>query len=112
MKIRTYLAATIVASTLFVSPVIHAASLSIHSPLHAMFAKEKTVKFSLRNDSKSSVELKVGENLMTVAAGKTLSLNLPVGTRIVANSSTPSHPAGTLITQVTKQLSDTVLSFQ
>ena len=112
MKIRTLLATTLISSTLFVAPAIHAASMSIHSPLHAMFAKEKTVKFELRNDSKSSVELKVGENLMTLAAGKTLSLNLPVGTRIVANSGTPSHPAGTLIAQVTKQLNDTVLSFQ
>lgn len=112
MKIRALLATTIVVSTLFASPAVYAASVSIHSPLHAMFAKEKTVKLGLRNDSRTSLELKVGEKVMTLAAGNTLDLNLPVGTRIVANSSTPTRPAGTLIAQVSKELDGTVLAFR
>ena len=112
MKIQVLLATTIIVSTLAVSPATYAASVSMHSPLHAMFAKEKTVKLSLRNDSNTSVDLKVGENIMTVAAGKTLSLSLPVGTKILANTSTPAHPAGALITEVTKQLNGATLSFK
>lgn len=112
MKIQVLLATTIVVSSLFASPAIYASSASIHSPLHAMFAKEKMIKLSLRNDSNSSVDLKVGENVMTVAAGKTLSLNLPVGTRILANTSTPTHAAGSLIAEVTKQLNGATLSFK
>ncbi len=75
-----------------------------------MFAKEKTVKLSLRNGSASSIEVKVGEELMTLTAGQAVNLNLPVGTRIIANTDTSTVKAGTLITQVSKDLSGAVVT--
>ena len=69
-----------------------------------MFRNEsKTVKLSLRNDSGAPIELKVNDQIMTLEAGKSLGLKLPVGTRILANTATPAHPAGSLITQVIKE---------
>jgi len=67
-----------------------------------MFGKTKTstVKLSLRNDSGAPMEVKVGDKVMTLDPGKPVSLNLEVGTRIVANSATPNHPAGSLIEEV------------
>src|SRR5882724_4973689 len=56
-----------------------------------------TVKLSLRNDSGSAMEVKVGDKVMTLDPGKPVTLSLEVGTRIVANSNTPNHPAGSLI---------------
>ena len=69
-----------------------------------MFAKTKTstVKLNLRNDSGSAMEVKVGDQVMTLDPGKPITLNLEVGTRIVANSATPNHAVGSLIEEVVK----------
>jgi hypothetical protein len=94
----------------FTPHFVNAAPANLHAPLNAMFAKEKTVKLSLRNGSSSSVEVKVGEELMTLAAGQAVNLNLPVGTRIVANADTSTVKAGALIAQVSKELSGAVIT--
>ena len=92
----------VVATSLLAVPAVYAAPASISSPVHAMFSKTKstTVKLSLRNDSGSPMEVKVGDKVMTLDPGKPVSLNLEVGTRIVANTSSPNHPAGSLIEEV------------
>lgn len=46
------------------------------------------------------MELRAGETVITVAAGKTITVNLPLGTRITTNAATSKHPAGTLILEV------------
>jgi hypothetical protein len=94
------------------SHIVHAAPTSFHGPINAMFAKEKTVKLSLHNGSASPIELKVGENIMTLAAGQIVKVDLPVGTRIITNTTTSNAPAGALITQVTKELSGAVLTLK
>jgi hypothetical protein len=92
----------VVASSLLAAPAVYAAPASISSPVHAMFAKTKssTVKLSLRNDSGSPMEVKVGDQVMTLDPGKPVNLKLEVGTRIVATTGTPNHPAGSLIEEV------------
>jgi hypothetical protein len=92
----------VVAASLFAAPAVYAAPASISSPVHAMFSKTKsnTVKLNLRNDSGSAMEIKVGDQVMTLDPGKPVTLNLPVGTRIVANSATPNHAVGSLIEEV------------
>jgi hypothetical protein len=90
MKGLNRLTVVVVATSLLATPAVYAVPANISSPVHAMFAKTKstTVKLSLRNDSGSAMEVKVGDKVMTV------------GTRIVANSTTPNHPAGSLIEEV------------
>jgi hypothetical protein len=102
MKGFNRLAVVVVATSLLAAPAVYAAPASISSPVHAMFAKTKstTVKLSLRNDSGSAMEVKVGDKVMTLDPGKPVTLNLEVGTRIVANSTTPNHPEGSLIEEV------------
>jgi hypothetical protein len=104
MKGFNRLTVAVVTTTLLAAPAVYAAPLSVSSPVHAMFAKTKstTVKLSLRNDSGSPMEVKVGDKVMTLDPGKPVNLNLEVGTRIVANSTTPNHPAGSLIEEVIK----------
>ena len=94
------------------SHIVHAAPTTFHAPINAMFAKEKTVKLSLHNGSASPIELKVGDSLMTLAAGQIVKVDLPIGTRIVTNTTTANAQAGTLITQVTKELSGVVLTLK
>lgn len=104
MKSSNVFVVATVAATLLLSPAVYASPINLHAPLNAMFAKDKNVKLSLQNDFKASVELKVGEKVVTLEAGKSLSLNLPVGTRIVANSDTSTIHTGTLITEVSYAL--------
>jgi hypothetical protein len=104
MKGLNRLTIAFVATSLLAAPAIYAAPASVTSPVHAMFGKTKTstVKLNLRNDSGSPMEIKVGDQVMTLDPGKPVTLNLEVGTRIVANSATPNHAAGSLIEEVIK----------
>jgi hypothetical protein len=104
MKGLNRLAIAVVTTSLLAAPAVYAAPANISSPFHAMFAKTKatTVKLNLRNDSGSPMEVKVGDQVMTLDPGKPVSLSLEVGTRIVANSATPNHPVGSLIEEVIK----------
>jgi hypothetical protein len=100
--IRRYLLASpLVLACLFSSPVLHASVASSFTPDHAMFAKSvKTVKLVLRNTSSSPIELRAGEKIITVDAGKTATVELPAGTRITTNAATSKHPAGTVLIEV------------
>jgi hypothetical protein len=102
MKGLNRLTIAVVAASLLAAPAVYAAPAIVSVPVHAMFAKTKstTVKLNLRNDSGSAMEIKVGDKVMTLDPGKPVTLNLEVGTRIVANSATPNHPAGSLIEEV------------
>ena len=104
MKSLNRLIIAVVAASLLATPAVYAAPASISSPVHAMFSKTKstTVKLSIRNDSGTAMEVKVGDQVMTLDPGKPVTLKLEVGTRIVANTATPSHPAGSLIEEVIK----------
>jgi hypothetical protein len=105
MKSFNRLTFAVVTIALSAVPAVYAAPASISPPIHAMFSETKLemVKFSLRNDSGSSMEVKVGDEVMTLVPGKPVSLKLPVGTRIVAVTATEKSAAGSLIEQVMKE---------
>jgi hypothetical protein len=104
MKRHNMFTVAVVATSLLAAPAIYAAPASISTPIHAMFSKTKisTVKFSLRNDTGSPMEVLVGDKPMTLEPGKPVALDVPVGTRIVANSATPNHAVGSLIEEAIK----------
>jgi hypothetical protein len=102
MKHLNRLTIAVVATSLLAAPAVYAAPASISSPIHAMFTKTKStsVKLNLRNDSGSAMEVKVGDKVVTLDPGKPVTMNLEVGTRIVANTATPNHAVGSLIEEV------------
>lgn len=104
MKRHNLVTIAVVVTSLLAGPAIYAAPASIASPVHAMFSKTKisTVKFNLRNETGSPFEVLVGDKPMTLEPGKLVALDLPVGTRIVANSATPNHAVGSVIEEVIK----------
>ncbi len=112
MTTRNLFISSIATLALTVAPAVYAAPLSITTPIHASFGKSKDVSISFRNDTTAPIELKVGENLMKVEAGKTLALHLPVGTKVMANTATPNLTAGSLIAQVDTYLSGATLSIK
>jgi hypothetical protein len=69
----------------------------------------KKVTMTLRNDSATPMQFKVGDDVVTVEAGKAIALKVPVGTRICTNQATATHQAGDLIAQVSKDLDGAIL---
>jgi hypothetical protein len=96
MKIRTTFA------TCFAVAVL--ATLAAH-------AGDKKIKFNLRNDTGTALELKIGDKVTTLKEGEVLPVKLPVGTRIVTDTATEHHPVGEVITVVSASTySDSTLS--
>jgi hypothetical protein len=114
MKHQNLLTVAVVATSLLAVPAIYAAPASISSPIHAMFGKTKTstVKLNLRNDTKDSLQVLVGDKPMTLEPGKLVNLDVPVGTRIVANSATPNPAVGSLIEEVIKEHSGATIAIR
>jgi hypothetical protein len=114
MKRHNLLTVAVVATSLCAVPAMYAAPASISSPVHAMFGKTKTnnVKLNLRNDTTSSLQILVGDKPMTLEPGKLVNLEVPVGTRIVANSATPNHAVGSLIEEVIKDHSGATIAIR
>lgn len=113
MKIRSAIAVAVAVAGLSACTAVYGSpATNVQSPAHAMFAKGKTVKFAVRNDSGSQMELKVGDQVMAIAAGKTVSLTLAVGTRILVNAATPTHHAGELLAEASTALEHTTLTIK
>ena len=106
------MSAVALAIALTTSSLVYAAPSDTPSPAHATVAKGKTVKFSVRNDSGTSFELKLGDQVLAIDAGKTVDLKLPVGTQITMNSSTDKHKAGDLIAEVSTQFANATLAIK
>jgi hypothetical protein len=112
MKIRSVVAISVALAGLSASTAVYAAPTSLQVHVHAMFAKSKIVKFNVRNDTGAALELKVGDNVMTIEAGKTVALKLAIGTRILTNVATPTHEAGSLLAEVSPQLDDATIGIK
>jgi len=106
-RLNLFAIATIAAS-LIASPAVYAAT-SIHSPVNAMFSKTKTIKVTFVNDSGTSMQVKAGDDVVTLESGKPVTLHLPVGSHVVANTTTPVHQAGSLITDVSSALNGAIV---
>jgi hypothetical protein len=112
MRVWTAVAVTVAILGLGAAPVVYAGTSNIPTPGHAMFAKTKTVKVALRNDSGSPLQLKVGDEIVSLNSGKSVALKLAVGTRIVVNATTDKHPAGELLAEVSASLDNTTLTIK
>jgi hypothetical protein len=66
---------------------------------------EKKVKFNLQNNTGVPLELKLGDRIATLKEDEVLTVKLPVGTRIITNTATEHHPAGSVVTVVSGFLS-------
>jgi hypothetical protein len=109
---RSLLVAPLALSCLLASQAIYAAPLSVFNPVHAMFGRSKMVKFDLHNASDSPMDLKAGDKVVTVKAGETITLELPPGTRILTNTASNAHPAGTLMLEVSPGFSGTTITLR
>ncbi len=65
----------------------------------------KPVQFSVRNDCSSTLELKAGDQTITVEAGKTVKVKIPAGTKLITTKPTTHSEAGSVVVEVTDSLS-------
>lgn len=112
MNRRIVCAISLAVASMFASEAVYAAPAAPHVPVRAMFAKAKMVKFNLRNDGSAPLTLKVGDDVVTLDAGKTKAMELPVGTRIVRQDATATQPSGAVVTEVSKELSGVTLALK
>jgi hypothetical protein len=90
--------------TLLLAVLFIPAAQSLHASSHV-----KKVQLALRNDSGTSMEFMVGNDVVTLDAGKTVALNILVETRIVLDKANSTHAAGELIAEVSKDLDGATL---
>jgi hypothetical protein len=100
MKRNLILALSLVAVSSFVAQDVYAAPFGFHSGNQT--DSVKTIPLTLHNASNTAIELKVGDNVISLDAGKAIAVSLPIGTKITANKATPTMEAGVLIGQISK----------
>ena len=64
----------------------------------------KTIKFTVANKTSAPIDLKSGEEQMTIAAGASRQVKAPAGTKIVTTSASPAGEAGTVVAEVTNDM--------
>ena len=102
---RSLLAVTLAAATLLSAPAVQAAVDYTTVSGHPTSSKTKTVQILLRNNTGVAIELQAGETIIDIAPGKTVSVKLPEGTRVVDQTATEHHKVGDVLVQVSSQLS-------
>ncbi len=107
---RPFLVAPIALACLLASQGLYASPVNMVTPVNAMFARSKTVKFQLRNASDAAMDFKAGDTTLTLKAGEIIKLDLPVGTRIVTITASSAHPAGTLVLEVANGFSGSTVT--
>jgi hypothetical protein len=112
MRIRSVFPIAVVVAGFMASAAVYAAPTNVPSPVRIAYSKTQTVKVALRNDSGTQMQLKVGEQIVSLDPGKTVAVKIPVGTRIVVNAATPKHPAGELIAEVTTALDNATVAIK
>lgn len=95
MNRRNLIAVVLVASSLATTPVVIASPVVSSSSVHAMFgggktAKTKVVRLTLNNPSSTDRRILAGDRALTIAAGTSVTLDLPVGTRITVDDTAKS----------------------
>lgn len=106
---RSLYIAALVATSLISSQAIHAAIIHAPTPTHAMLSDSKPgtpkpIHFTLRNDCGSTLELKAGDQTITVEVGKTVKVKILAGTKLITTKATEHNEAGTVIVEVSSAL--------
>ena len=106
MKRLSVVTAMVVGVSLLTSEAMFAAPLAVHTPVHAMFSRDKMVKFNLHNSTDAPIKVKAGDAEMTLMPGKDTPVKLAVGTKVMVAEATPHYAEGSVLTVVSSDLSD------
>lgn len=70
----------------------------------------KMISFSVRNDSKQQLVLKVGDQQYTIEPGRTTAMKVAEGSDVVTVIDTAKQAAGSVVTKVSRQLQGNTLA--
>jgi hypothetical protein len=110
MKRPTVITAMVLGVSLLTSEAMYATPVAIHSPVHAMFSREKLVRFSLHNATEAPIKVKAGDTEMTLPPGQVVPLKLAIGAKVVVQEASTHYPQGSVLTVVSNDLSDATLT--
>jgi hypothetical protein len=109
MKRLSAITAMVLGVSVLTSQAMFAAPVAKFSPMHAMFSRDKVVKFNLHNNTDAPIKLKVGDLDVTLLPGKDVPVKLPVGAKIVVEEASTHFTQGTVLTVVSSELSDSTI---
>jgi hypothetical protein len=112
--IRRVIGSTMVLAALMLAgeTVYAAPAAAFHSSDVPAKVKTKMVSFRLRNDSNAPVKVKAGDQELTLEPGKPMPVKLPEGATVVAEETTPSFAAGTVLATASSSLSDATVALK
>ena len=109
MKHPQFVTAVLGVASLIATPAMFGSTLHLGAPVRAMFNHQKMVKFDVRNASATPIEVRAGDKVQTVDAGKTVSFALPEGTRVTANKASGTYAEGAVLAEAQSPLSGTTV---
>jgi hypothetical protein len=106
-----YFCTTVALITLYLgtSSALYATPANLDLRVNAMVHRAKVVRFTLRNDSNSPMELKVGDDILRIEAGKSANVKVPAGTRILLNRDTQLHHQGDIVAEVSNYMDGSIV---
>lgn len=103
----------VLAAVLLAGETVYAAPMTAFNvPVQAKMGKTKLVKLQLRNDSKEPLKVKAGDQEMTLQPGVETPVKLAPGTTIVAEETTPSFTAGSVLATVSAELNNATIALK
>ena len=96
--------ACLVASQAVVPTMAMASPLKTVPSVHATFGKHM-VNLNLANSTSAPLDVKVGDTPMTIEAGKTVKISAAPGTKITLATASGTREAGSLLAEVSGDLS-------
>jgi hypothetical protein len=92
-----------------VVPTVAMAASPIRVIVATPIAGSRLVHLNLVNSTASTMDVKVGETAVTLAAGETVKVTAPVGTKITFAGESATHATGSLLAEVSSGLSDATI---
>jgi hypothetical protein len=109
MNRRSVVTAMVLGASMLASEAMYATPVAIHAPMHAMFSRDKYVKFSLHNATDTPIKVKAGDQETTLPPGKDVPMKLPVGAKIVVEEASTHYTVGSVVTVVDQSLDNATL---
>ena|ERR1700677_1646442 len=106
MKRSSVVTAMVLGASILTSEAMYAAPLAVHSPVHAMFSREKVIKFNLHNSTDTPIKVKAGDAEVILPPGKDVAFKLPEGAKVVVEESAGHYAQGAVLATATSDLSD------
>lgn len=85
---------------------------ALHVPVNAMGKQKEMVTFHLRNDSSQTLQVKAGNQQLTLEPGKPVDVTLKIGDTVTVAKGTSKFPEGTVIATASQDIKDSTIALR